>query len=352
MQDEKFLIDAYRDMVKIRAFEEMVEELLVSGEIGGTTHLCIGQEACAVAVGRSLRKEDVLFGHHRSDGHFLMKGADPKLFMAELFGKKDGYCQGKGGSIHLADVKNNYMGSSGIVGAQFPIAAGAAYSLVYRNEKTRIVAQTFGDGSTSEGSFHEAMNIAALFELPILFICENNLYSMSRQWNEISLLENVAERVQGYGIPYKTVNGNIFTEAYEAVSSAAELVRSERKPRFIELKTYRFKGHSKSDPVRTYRTLEEEKSWRQSCPIRQLGGFLLEKGAMNDGDIAAIESEAREWVEQAVEFARQCDELPEEAAMDDNLYEKEIVIWARKPTATLSEKLLSRKCAVMKTYLL
>lgn len=323
MLDERFLIEAYRDMVRIRAFEEKVDELLMTGEMGGTAHLCIGQEACAVAIGRALREEDVLFGNHRSDGHFLMKGGDPKLFMAELFAKKDGYCKGKGGSMHLANVKSNYMGGSGIVGAQFPIAVGAAYALTYRNEADRIVAQVFGDGSTSEGSFHEALNLAALFKLPILFICENNQYAMSRQWHEISLLQNVAERAQSYGIPYSVVNGNVFSEAYEGMAKAVELVRSERTPRFIELQTFRVKGHSKSDPVRTYRTLEEEKRWRQFNPIKQLGDFLEEQGALTRSGMDAIESEAHAWVEQAVEYARQCEELPVEAALEDNFCEEE-----------------------------
>jgi len=323
MQDEKFLTEAYRNMVRIRSVEEKVDELLMRGEIGGTAHLCIGQEACAVAIGFSLRKEDVLFGHHRSHGHILMKGADLKLLMAELFAKKDGLCQGKGGSIHLADVKNNFMGSSGIVGGQFPIATGAAYALKYKGEQTIIAAQVFGDGATSEGSFHEALNLAALFELPILYICENNQYAMSRKWQEISKLESVAERVLGYGIPYTIANGNIFEEAYEAVFKAAEFVRSERKPYFVELQTYRVKGHSRSDPVRTYRTLEEETIWKQFCPIKQLGGLLLENGALTEEDIGTIESEARSWIEEAVEFARGCEELPVSAAALDNLYEEE-----------------------------
>jgi len=323
MLDDGFLIDVLKDMLRIRVFEQKVDELLMTGEIGGTAHLCIGQEACAVAVGRLLEKNDVMFGHHRAHGHFLMKGGEPGPFMAELFAKKDGYCKGKGGSIHLANVKDNYMGNSGIVGAVFPIAVGAAFSLSYMDEKERIVAAVFGDGSTSEGSFHEAMNLAAIWELPILLICENNQYALSMPWKESSLLDDVADRVLAYGIERSVADGNNFFEAYDAVKNAVEYVRRERKPYFIELKTYRQKGHSKSDPIRTYRSLEEEKYWKQFCPVKQLSELLTEKGAITEEDIERFEADAEAWVEQGVEFARGCGELPVEAAAEDIFFGEE-----------------------------
>jgi len=309
------LIEMYRKMLEIRQFEEKVYELYGQNLVPGTIHLYVGQEAVAVGVCANLRKEDYIVSTHRGHGHCIAKGADLKRVMAEILGKKTGYCRGKGGSMHIADFNIGILGATGVVGAGIPIAVGAGLSIKLRGTD-QVVACFFGDGASNQGTFHEGINMAAIWKLPVLFVCENNLYAMGTRQSRAMLIENISERAAAYGIPGVTVDGNDVLAVYEAAKEAVERAKRGEGPTLIECKTYRHKGHSRMDPA-TYRSKEEVEYWLRKDPIPRFRDRLLEMGILTEGEAKKIEEEVLREIEEAVKFALESPyPEPEEALKD------------------------------------
>ena len=309
------LIEMYRKMLEIRHFEEKVYELYGQNLVPGTIHLYAGQEAVAVGVCANLRKEDYIVSTHRGHGHCIAKGADLKRVMAEILGKKTGYCRGKGGSMHIADFSIGILGATGVVGAGIPIAVGAGLSIKLRGTD-QVVACFFGDGASNQGTFHEGINMAAIWKLPVLFVCENNLYAMGTRQSRVMLIENISERAAAYGIPGVTVDGNDVLAVYEAAKEAVERAKRGEGPTLIECKTYRHKGHSRMDPA-TYRPKEEVEYWLRKDPIPKFRGRLLEMGILTEEEAKKIEEEVLREIEEAVKFALESPyPEPEEALKD------------------------------------
>ena len=296
------LHEALRKMHLIRQFEEGAEQAYIRGLVHGTMHLSIGQEASAVGVGVMLKDGDYITSTHRGHGHCIAKGADPKFMFAEFFGKDTGYCRGRGGSMHIADVASGNLGANGIVGGGLPIAVGAALALKQQG-KPHVVVCFFGDGANNEGAFHESLNMAAIWKLPVVFVCENNKYGMSMSTERSTAVKRIAQRAQAYDIPGVTVDGNDFREVAEAAEQAIERARAGDGPTLLENLTYRHRGHSKSDRNR-YRTKEEIEQWMAEDPIARLEQELQNLGLLNADELTALVSGVTEQVEQAVEFAR------------------------------------------------
>ena len=251
--------DLLYKMVLTRAFEENAEEMYGLGKVHGTMHLSIGQEAVAAGAGPALTKDDYLLNTHRGHGHFLMWGGDLNRMMAEFLGKETGYCRGRGGSMHIADVESNNLGAQGIVAGNLPISVGVGLSIKMRKTK-QVVLTLFGDGAANEGAFHESLNMASIWNLPIIYLCENNQYAMSMAFERAFRVEQISERAAAYGMTGVSVDGMDVIAVYKAVSEAAERARRGGGPTLIEAVTYRYKGHSKSDR-QLYRTREEVKKW-------------------------------------------------------------------------------------------
>jgi len=284
-----------------RRFEEAVDDLFARGLMHGTMHLSIGQEASATGACMALRDDDAITSTHRGHGHCIGKGADLTRMMAELLAKETGYCRGRGGSMHIADVATGNLGANGIVGGGIPIAAGAALAYQLRGED-HVVACFFGDGATNEGAFHEAVNLAAIWKLPVVFICENNKYGMSFSTEKSMAVDTIAERASAYGIPGVGVDGNDVAAVYDVVHAAVERARAGDGPTLVESLTYRHKGHSKSDK-NLYRTREEISEWRDKDPILQFEGVVRERGLLSDEEIQAVRTEAMESIRNAVRTA-------------------------------------------------
>jgi len=284
-----------------RRFEEAVDDLFARGLMHGTMHLSIGQEASATGACMALRDDDAITSTHRGHGHCIGKGADLTRMMAELLAKETGYCRGRGGSMHIADVATGNLGANGIVGGGIPIAAGAALAYQLRGED-HVVACFFGDGATNEGAFHEAVNLAAIWKLPVVFICENNKYGMSFSTEKSMAVDTIAERASAYGIPGVGVDGNDVAAVYDVVHAAVERARAGDGPTLVESVTYRHKGHSKSDK-NLYRTREEISEWRDKDPILQFEGVVRERGLLSDEEIQAVRTEAMEAIRNAVRTA-------------------------------------------------
>ncbi|HCE43429.1 MAG TPA: hypothetical protein DET40_07760 [Lentisphaeria bacterium] len=296
------LIDDYTTMLLIRCFEETVDELFTTGVVAGTVHTCVGQEAVAVGVASALQKTDVVTSNHRGHGHFIAKGGDIRRMMAEMFGKVDGYSGGRGGSQLMADYSLGFMGGNGIVGGSIPLAAGMA--LRFKQQKKFNVAACFiGDGSFNQGTFHETLNMAALWKLPVLFLCENNLYAMSTPVAEGNGNTDFAVRAASYGMPGVSIDGNDYFAVRDTVRGYAGLARSGEGPAFIEFKTYRFSGHSRGDQ-RLYRTREEENSWKRKGPLRRMKKYLVDNDIMTDADDREIKKAVRKKVQEAVKFSK------------------------------------------------
>jgi len=303
----------YRQMLRIRLFEEKTHELYKAGSLTGMSpHLCIGEEASAVGVISALRDDDYILSTHRGHGHCLAKGAEMGKMYAELFGKETGYCHGRGGSMHIADVAQGNLGANGIVGAGCPIAVGAALT-IRRRKTNQVVVCFFGDAATNQGTFHEAANMSKAFNLPIIWVCENNLYGLSTPIEKVAATPVLSDRAKGYGMAGVTVNG-MDVEAVRAVAAeAADRARSGGGPTFIEVKTYRYFGHGASDH-RPYRTREEEQEWWKSCPVAGYRTRLVKEGAATDEELAGVEKEIAEEVEAGVAFATSSpDPKPEES---------------------------------------
>lgn len=301
LPSEEQLLSMYRTMVLIRRFEETVNELYMEGRIPSTLHLYIGQEAVATGVCASLRPEDYVLGTHRPHGHALAKGVAPRAIMAELFAKATGACRGKGGSMHVGDMKVGMFPAIAIVGANVPIAAGAALAAKML-KNGRVAVSFFGDGAANEGAWHEGLNIAALWDLPVVFVCENNLYAASTPFKLAFKIDHIAQRGCAYGIPGVVVDGNDVLAVHQAAAEAVERARSGHGPTLLECLTYRQCGHSRSDP-RTYRSREEEEEWRQRDPIRRLRERLLTERPHLAERLRRLDEEVEQTLQEAIDYA-------------------------------------------------
>lgn len=304
-------------MHTIRAFEEKAEQLYILGKIHGTMHLSIGMEASAVGSILALRPEDYILSTHRGHGHCIAKGADLKLMMAEFMGKEAGYCRGRGGSMHIADLESGNLGANGVVGGGIPIAVGVGLGL--KMQKTdKVILCFFGDGAANTGAFHEALNMTAIYELPVVFVCENNQYAMSFSFHDAMRIEEISLRAAGYGMKGTTVDGNDVVAVYQAVSEAVDLARNAHAPSLVETVTYRWRGHSKSDANR-YRTSEEIEKWKQRDPIQRFAATLFKENLFSQGQLEEIEQAAYADIETAVSFADACEE-PDIAGIEEGVY--------------------------------
>ncbi|MDI7246839.1 MAG: thiamine pyrophosphate-dependent dehydrogenase E1 component subunit alpha [Bacillota bacterium] len=290
-------------MVRIRAFEEKVEELFLAGKIPGFVHLYIGEEGVASGVCASLDRSDYIVSTHRGHGHCIAKGASPRRMMAEILGKSTGYCKGKGGSMHIADFSVGMLGANGVVGGGFNIAVGAALSAKMRRSG-QVAVCFFGDGASNRGTFHEAMNMASVFDLPCVFVCEHNQYASTTPSTYSVSVKDVADRAVGYGIPGVTVDGNDVLAVYEAAREAIARARQGGGPTLLEAKTYRIKGHFVGDPER-YRDRSEVERWREKCPILRFEDRLRADGVLGDAEMEGIRSAAHQEILEAVSFAEE-----------------------------------------------
>jgi len=305
----------FRKMLEIRFFEEKVFDLYAQNLVPGTIHLYTGEEAVAVGVCSNLRKNDYITSTHRGHGHCIAKGADLKRTMAEILGKKTGYCKGKGGSMHIADFSMGMLGATAVVGAGIPIAVGAGLSIKLR-KASQVVACFFGEGASNQGTFHEGINMAAIWKLPVIFICENNLYAMGTRQSRVMLIENIADRASAYGIPGVVVDGNDVLAVYEATLRAVERARKGEGPTLIECKTYRHKGHSRVDPAK-YRPREEVEEWIAKDPIKRFKEKLLRDGILAETEFQQITREVTVEIEEAVRFAMESPYPAPEEALED-----------------------------------
>jgi acetoin:2,6-dichlorophenolindophenol oxidoreductase subunit alpha len=296
------LREALRKMVLVRRFEESAEQAYMRGLIHGTMHLSIGQEASAIGATLPLTDADYITSTHRGHGHCIGKGADPKRMFAEFFGKETGYCRGRGGSMHIADVSRGNLGANGIVGGGMPIAVGAALS-VKKQHKDSVVMCFFGDGANNEGAFHESLNLASIWKLPVIFVCENNRYGMSMSVERSTAVAHIAQRALAYDIPGVTVDGNSFADVLDASEQAVARARKGEGPTLLECETYRLRGHSKSDRNR-YRTREEIDAWSARDPIVRFENELLQCGLLDAAGVVALRAEVEAQIEAGLEFAQ------------------------------------------------
>jgi pyruvate dehydrogenase E1 component alpha subunit len=309
------LAEMYERMLEIRYFEEKVFELYGQNLVPGTIHLYAGEEAVAVGVCSSLRKDDYITSTHRGHGHCIAKGADLKRTMAEILGKKTGYCKGKGGSMHIADFQIGMLGATAVVGAGLPIAVGAGLSAKLR-KTDQVVACFFGEGASNQGTFHESINMASAWSLPVIFVCENNLYAMGTRQSRIMNIENISDRAGAYGISGVTVDGNDVLAVFEASQKAVDQARSGAGPTLIECKTYRHKGHSRVDPAK-YRSKEEVEQWLAKDPISRFKEALLQNDVFSQAEVQKIGESVAAEIEEAVKFAVESPYPAPEEALED-----------------------------------
>lgn len=293
----------YAKMLEIRECEEQLNAVFSKNLFPGYIHSYMGQEACAVGVCTALRTDDTIISTHRGRGHYLAKGMALTPMMCEMFGKANGICGGRGGEMHAADPAVGILGGNGIVGGGIPYATGAAYSAVL-DGSDRVCCVFFGDGASNQGSFHEALNLAAAWNLPLLFICENNLYAEMTPFKETVRNADIADRAQGYGIPGFSVDGNDVLEVYKYASEAVVRARAGQGPTLLELKTYRYGGHFQGDPC-NYRTRDEEKNWHDRDAVANFRQLLQGTGQHKEETLAAMERDANTAVAAAIKFALQ-----------------------------------------------
>lgn len=301
--DKAILLQWYRQMVLIRRFEQKCAELYQLSKIGGFLHLYIGQEAVAVGSIAARKETDHIITAYRDHAHAIMAGTATKYIMAEMLGKSTGVSKGKGGSMHLADVSRRYWGGYAIVGGHVPLATGIALAEQYKGTDS-VVLCYFGDGSTNIGYFHEALNLAGVWDLPVLFIAENNQYGMGTAVNRASAVPKMIQKAAAYGMDGKEVDGMNVFEVYEATSVALQAIREGKGPQFLEMNTYRFEGHSMGDPLR-YRTKDEVEKWRADDPIGMLEHHILQNGMATQDDLDAIDASVDQEMDEAVRFAEE-----------------------------------------------
>src|SRR5467141_1913734 len=308
-------------MLLIRRFEERASQQYQAQKIGGFCHLYIGQEAVVVGAAAATRPDDYFITAYRDHAHAMVKGTSPDACMAELFGKETGCSRGLGGSMHFFDKKNHMYGGHAIVGAHVPLAVGLAFAIKYRGED-RVTLCFFGDGAINEGSFHEALNLAALYKLPIVFICENNLFAMGTSVKRSTSLKQIVDRAEGYDIPGEIVDGMNFREVRDKLSGIISSIRGDPHPAFAEVRTYRYRGHSMSDPA-SYRTKEELEKYRLDDPIIRLRAQLTREGNLTNEQFDALDKKAKETVLASVKFAESSPELPVEKVYDYVYFNRE-----------------------------
>lgn len=318
--DTTTLLDLYRQMLLIRRFEEQCNALYLQGRIPSTLHLYIGQEAVAVGVCSLLNKDDYITSTHRPHGHALAKGVTPRSIMAELFAKETGCCKGKGGSMHVGDITVGMPPAIAIVGAGAPIAAGIALSAKMRRTE-QVAVCFFGDGGANEGAVHEAMNMAAIWKLPLLFVVENNLYAASTPLDKAFAVANIADRACAYGMPGVIADGMDVLAVRECAETAVTRARRGEGPTLIECKTYRLVGHSRSDP-RNYRTKTEEAEWQAKDPLVRLGRMLMEQHNTQQSELDVIGQDVDAVIEDAVEFAEASPAPRPEETLEDVFWER------------------------------
>lgn len=295
-------LEILQTMLTIRAFEQKAEELYMLGKTHGTMHLSIGQEASALGASYAMQRgEDFLLNHHRGHGHILAWGSELNPMMAEFLGKETGYCRGRGGSMHIADIERNNLGANGIVGGGIPIAAGVGLSIQLR-DTNQVCLVLFGDGAANEGAFHESLNMASIWDLPVIYFCENNQYAMSMAVEKAFNVEHISDRACAYNIHGESFDGNDFFEVYDAVSRAADRARKSEGPSLLESRTYRWKGHSRSDS-QAYRTRDEVKQWQDNDPIPRYANVLKENKLLDDEQLKELQAEAEKRIEEALAFA-------------------------------------------------
>ncbi len=312
------LKNLYYKMVKIRFFEESIERYFLDGEIPGFVHLYIGEEAIASAICSQLTDKDYIMSTHRGHGHTVAKGADVNRMMAEIFGRKTGFCKGKGGSMHIADFSVGMLGANGVVGGGINLAVGAGLAIKLKKED-RVSVVFFGDGASNRGTVHEGMNMAAVWDLPVIFVCENNQWASTTPYLTTTSVKDVSDRAQGYGMERLIVDGNDVFAVYEGFQKALEYVKTQNKPFFLECKTYRIKGHYVGD-VEKYRTKEEvQKVYEENNPITRFEEKVLKDNLLKQEELDEIKAKADKEIKDAVKYAMDSP-YPELSELFDDVY--------------------------------
>ncbi|MGH7915991.1 MAG: thiamine pyrophosphate-dependent dehydrogenase E1 component subunit alpha [Candidatus Binataceae bacterium] len=316
------LLDMYRAMTRIRLFEARVRDLATANEIPGFVHVSIGEEASAAGVCAALRKTDRITSTHRGHGHLIAKGGQLAQMMAEIYGKRTGYCKGKGGSMHIVDFALGILGANGIVGAGLPIATGSALATVIAG-RDDVTACFFGDGASNEGTFHESLNLAAVWKLPVVYVCENNGFGEFTPMRTVTSVKDIAVRAQAYDIPGHIVDGNDVMEVYRFASEAVARARNGEGPTLLECKTYRWEGHVVGEQAflgsAAYRTEQEVEEWKARCPLIRFEKFAAESGKISAAELERIRKESAAELEEAVKFARESP-LPDAAEVTDDVF--------------------------------
>ncbi len=316
-RDLDLLLGYYRKMLELRSFELKVQELYRNARLPGFVHLYVGEEAVAVGVCSNLVPKDLVFSTHRGHGHALAKGVPAKVVLAELWGKTTGSSGGRGGSMHMYGPEWGFMGTNGIVGAPIPLATGAGLSAKLR-KKGQVVVCFFGDGAVNSGSFHEAVNIGTVWNLPVVYVCENNLYATEMAFSRATKNISVASRAKSYGLPGVEVDGQDVLAIHAAAKTAIDRARAGEGPTLIECRTYRYVGHHEGDPGTDYRTREEVQKWKEQDPVKRARKVLLNSGA-GDDKLQAIDQEVEHLIDEAVEFAEKSPE-PLPGSVNDHVF--------------------------------
>jgi pyruvate dehydrogenase E1 component alpha subunit len=299
--NKRELMDVYYRLQLARVFETRVAEQYTKGRIGGFCHLYAGEEAVALGAMWHLREDDYVIGSYRDHGYYLLRGGDPRKCMAELFGRVEGCCRGKGGSMHMFDRSVNFLGGYAIVAGMCPLAVGVAKAVQFRNED-KVVLCFFGDGATNQGVYHESLNMASLYKLPVVWVCENNYWAIGSSVERSSAVKSLARKAKGYGMPTDTVDGMDFFKMQSVAERAIARARKGEGPSFIEAKCYRYRGHSMSDPA-TYRSKEEVEYWKSRDPIPRIRAAIRHDFEVPEEEFDTLERKAREVVDDAVRFA-------------------------------------------------
>ena len=315
--DKKTMIQMYTTMFRIRQFETKLQEFFAAGKIPGFVHLYLGEEAVAAGSCAALRKDDFITSTHRGHGHLIAKGGDLKKMMAEIYGKITGYCKGKGGSMHIADVDLGILGANGIVGGGGPIATGAGMAIQYRGED-RVAVCFFGDGASNQGTTQEALNLASAWQLPVVFVNENNGYGISCPTSKSMAITDIADRAAGFDMPGVIVDGNDVVAVYEAICAAVERARKGDGPSLIECKTYRWRGHFEGDAC-VYRGKDELDEWVKKDPIPRFAKKLINDGVLSKKELEKLQANVNSELQEAITFAEQSP-LPQAADILDDVY--------------------------------
>ncbi|HXZ88193.1 MAG TPA: thiamine pyrophosphate-dependent dehydrogenase E1 component subunit alpha [Candidatus Binataceae bacterium] len=320
---KELLLDLYHTMVRIRAFESRVRDLAMANEIPGFVHVSIGEEASATGVCAAMRPTDRITSTHRGHGHLIAKGGRVAQMMAEIYGKRTGYCKGKGGSMHIVDFSLGILGANGIVGAGLPIATGSALAAVIAG-RDDVTACFFGDGASNEGTFHESLNLAAVWKLPVVFVCENNGFGEFTPMQTVTSVQDIAVRAKAYDIPGLIVDGNDVVEVYRNASEAIARARAGEGPTLLECKTYRWEGHVVGEQAflgtGAYRSEQEVEEWKKRCPLIRFEKFAAESGKISAQELKKIREETEAELEAAVKFARESP-LPDPSEVTDDVYQ-------------------------------